>query len=248
MNQNLHILGICIDAVTFDQAVEKAITTLKGTDQKYFVTPNPEIVLKGHANEQYGKILNGSSLNIPDGTGLLFAAKFLKLFGKSTITLPERVTGVDLTTKLIQLSHSENFSIFFLGASEESNQKTIEFAKKHNAHIAERYTGSPHDPEGIKLIQKSKPDLVFVAYGAPKQEQWIADNLSKCPSIKLAIGIGGSFDFIAGTRKRAPLLFQKLRIEWLYRLIQEPSRWKRIWNATIVFPFRVFMSQFYSQE
>ena len=239
---SIQILGTRVDSITFKQAIEKAISILKGKTQHYFVTPNPEIILEAEKNKKFQKVLNQSTLNTPDGAGLLFAARFLKLSEKSNTTLPERVTGTDLTIKLIQLSKAKGFSIFFLGASEESNEKTVKFAKKHKARVAGNYTGKPNDPKCLELIKKTKPDLVFVAFGAPAQELWIAKNLSKCKSVKLMIGIGGAFDFIAGTRKRAPTLFQKLGIEWLYRLIQEPRRIKRIFNAVIVFPIKVFIN------
>lgn len=241
-NQSIHILGTRIDAVTFAEATEKAIEILKGKKQHYFTTPNPEITLAADKDGQYKDVLNKSSLNIPDGMGLLYASKFLKKLGKSDIQLKERVTGTDLAIKLIQLSKHENFSIFFLGASDESNAKTIEFAKKNGAKVAGGFTENLDSAKCFKTINKAKPDLLLVALNFPRQEKWISANINKLPSVKLAIGVGGAFDFISGTKKRAPRALRALGLEWLYRLILEPRRLGRIWNATIVFPIKVLFT------
>ena len=228
--ESVHILGVRIDNVTFDEAIERALQVLKGKKQTFFTTPNPEICLRAHSDSKYRDILNKSELNTPDGTGLL----------KLCPTLKERVTGSDLSKKLIQLSKKHAYSIFFLGASEESNRKTAEYATQNGALIAGRSSGDPDDPQVLTQIVKAEPDLILIAYGATRQEEWIMQNLTSLPSIKLAIGIGGSFDFISGTRTRAPKWMQKLSLEWLFRLIQEPSRWRRIWNAVVIFPLTVF--------
>lgn len=243
MNRNsIKILGVRIDAVTFKEATDQALDILKGKEQQYFTTPNPEITLEASKNNKYKKILNNSALNIPDGIGLLYASKLLNILGLTKTSLTERVTGTDLTIKLIQLSKEHNFSIFFLGASETSNAQTVEYAKRHNTKVAGSYTDDIDSQECIDAIKKAKPDLLLVALNFPRQETWIATNLPKLNSVKLAIGVGGAFDFISQTKKRAPLLLQKLGIEWVYRLIQEPRRIKRILNAVIVFPYKVLLS------
>lgn len=151
--------------------------------------------------------------------------------------LPERVCGSDLFLDLCQQSEAK---IFLLGAGEGVAEKTAKILKKQNPKIKITgiYAGNPHQKEDTKtvnLINKSQAELLFVAYGAPKQELWINRNLNKLKTIKVAMGIGGSFDFVAGVQKRAPLFFRKLGLEWLWRLIREPKRFKRIWNATAVF-------------
>lgn len=241
-NNSIYILGTRIDKVTFAEATRKALDILHGKTQNYFTTPNPEITLAALKDPEYQSILNKSSLNIPDGAGLLYASRFLKTIGKSNITIKERVTGTDLAIKLIQLSKTEGFSIFFLGASKTSSEKTITYAKKYEANVAGSYIDDLNSKECIAAIKKAKPDLILVAMNFPRQEKWISKNLEKLPSVKLAIGIGGAFDFIARTRKRAPRLLRKLGLEWLYRLIQEPKRIKRIFNAVIVFPIKVLLS------
>ncbi len=165
-------------------------------------------------------------------------------FSKKSIykVIPERVTGVDLLEKLASKTTK---SIFLLGAAPgiaETTKKELE-KKYESINIVGYHSGTPRkkdEKEIISMINKAKPKLLFIAYGAPKQEEWIHRNLKKLPSVKLAIGIGGSFDFISGKTKRAPLWMQKTGIEWIFRLIQEPSRISRIYNATIKFPLRVF--------
>ncbi|MBT6069172.1 WecB/TagA/CpsF family glycosyltransferase [Candidatus Peregrinibacteria bacterium] len=254
MRKFTYILGTRINAVTFDETIKLAVSILEdktmSEPQKkhYFTTPNPEILLKANKDNSYKEILNGSSLNIPDGTGLIFASYFLKLIGKSNTALRHRVTGSDLTIELIKKSKEHGYGIFLLGASKESNKLTTEFALKTGAKVVGNYTGKPNDPLCAELIKKSKADLVLIAFGAPAQEFCAVRYLEECPDLKLAIGIGGSFDFIAGTRQRAPHLFQKLGIEWLYRLIQEPRRIKRIINAVIIFPALVLIKSFSSSK
>ena len=151
--------------------------------------------------------------------------------------LPERVCGSDLFLDLCEKSSSK---IFLLGAGDgvaEQNHKVLK-KKFPQIQIVGTYAGSPHEDEEnniVDLINQAEAELLFVAYGSPKQELWIKRNLSKLKSVKVAMGIGGSFDFVAGVQKRAPLLFRKLGLEWFYRLIREPKRFKRIWNATGVF-------------
>ncbi|MDD3861933.1 MAG: WecB/TagA/CpsF family glycosyltransferase, partial [Candidatus Gracilibacteria bacterium] len=137
--------------------------------------------------------------------------------------------------------------IYLLGAKEGTAEKVKEILEKkyHKIQIVGTFSGSPspeEEKEITNLIKESNANVLFVAYGAPKQELWIARNIKKMPQVKLAIGIGGAFNFIAGILKRAPKFMQKMGIEWLYRLFQEPSRIKRIYNATVKFSLKVLKS------
>jgi len=238
--EKIEILGVRFDNVNLEEAATKAIELAKGNSKKYITTPNPEIVLEAIKNPIFLEVLNDSALNVPDGTGILLANRYLS---KHKV-LKERVTGIDLMLEICKRSGSENLKIFLLGASEIAGEK----AKKHlqekypNIKIVGRLSKSPKEEdekEIIETINNSNADILFVAYGAPKQELWIAKNLQKLTSVKLAIGVGGAFDFIAGTKKRAPRIFRKIGLEWLIRLIQEPKRIKRIWNATVKFPYEI---------
>lgn len=155
-----------------------------------------------------------------------------------------------ICVQLGQSTSLQDIRIFFLGAQPGVAEKTAQTLQKNmglqSSQIAGTASGSPHsndEEEMRKLINNAKPDILFVAFGAPKQELWLERNLPYLQTVKVAIGVGGAFDFIAGIRKRAPHWMQKLGIEWLYRVIQQPSRIRRIYNATVKFPIRILLSQ-----
>lgn len=248
------ILGTKFDPVSFDQALEQILQWSKGQKKRHIVTPNPEIVLEARENKKFRNILNNSDLSIADGIGILWASTYLngaKTFFRWMETLfiipikpekikkilPERVTGTDLLQEICKQSDEK---IFLLGAAPGIAEKA---AEKLGNNIVGTYSGSPkpkYENEICEKINKSQAKILFVAYGAPKQELWISHNLKKLKTVKVAIGVGGAFDFVAGKRQRAPKWMQSLGLEWLYRIIQEPSRIKRIYNATIKFPIAVF--------
>lgn len=167
--------------------------------------------------------------------------------------LPARVTGVDLFTPLMNLLQQKNKTIFLLGAAPGvAEQVATTFRIQNSAFRIHTHSGSPHDADAktiIKLINDCQASALFVAFQFPKQDMWIAEHLAEMPHVKVAMGVGGTFDFIAGTAhihhggfkaKRAPSLFQKLNLEWLWRLITQPFRWKRIFSATFVFMMKVY--------
>lgn len=242
MRKTIKILNVKFDKISLEEAAKKATIFAQSKKQHYICTPNPEIVLEAQKNKKFLKILNNSDLNIPDGVGIIWAAKYLK---QGSL---QRVTGVDLMEKICEKAAKENLKIFLLGAANGVAQKvkTILKNKYPGLKISGVYSGSPSKKEEnmiIKKINNSGAEILFAAFGAPKQELWIARNLKKLTKIKLAMGVGGSFDFIAGLRKRAPKWLQKIGLEWLYRLIQQPSRVKRIYNATIKFPIKILKNK-----
>ncbi len=263
------ILGVNIDAVDLKEATKKCIKMAKGSKQNYIATPNPEILLEAEKNDDFKKVLNNSSLNTADGIGILWAAKYLEVTKKETsgffraakflVTLfwvllyphriksvfPERVTGADLTMEICKKAQEKGLKIFLLGGAEKVAEKVKGILEKKykKIQIVGTHSGSPapkNEKEITTKINKSGAKILFVAFGAPKQELWIARNLSKMPKVKLAAGIGGTFDFIAKVKIRAPKWMQKLGLEWLWRLIQEPKRIKRIYNATVKFPLKIY--------
>lgn len=258
MQEKIKIMNVRFNNVSMAEAVNFVLNN----DQKgYLCTPNPEMLLECQKNSNFLDILNGSLLNIPDGIGILWAAQ--QIYQKSSkikaiLELPfialapkrfqkilkERVTGTDLVQEICKKAAHSPLKIYFLGAAPGIAEIAAEKLEKKypGVKIVGTFVGSP-DPKDIQeiinRINVTDPDILFVAYGAPKQEMWIHDNLHRLPSVKKAIGIGGAFDFIAGKRKRAPEFMQKLGLEWLFRLIQEPSRIKRIFNATVKFPIEI---------
>jgi N-acetylglucosaminyldiphosphoundecaprenol N-acetyl-beta-D-mannosaminyltransferase len=223
--QSLKILGVRIDKSSYQSALENAKELIESEGSRYIVTPNPEVLVAAKKDAQFKKVLNRSDLSVPDGMGLVWLAR---LTGKN---VGERVTGVDLTEGLASLAEEHEFNMYLLGADKGVAKKASSVLKKKHPKlkIIGTYSGSP-DPKfdslTIKRIGNKDIDILVVAYGAPKQEKWIARNLPRL-NVKLAIGVGGAFDYISGEKKRAPVFLQKIGLEWAFRLVSEPWRLKR---------------------
>ena len=261
----INILGIKINQITFQEVFDKIDFFLESNNGHYITTVNPEMIVTAQKDENFKDILNKADISVPDGIGILWASKFLsskdcytvtllKLFisGLSLIfypkycrqILPERISGADLIYKICQKFQNSNYSIFFLGAENNVAKKTAQKLKEKFPNLKIAGTNSSviakrDDDKIIQEINQAKPNILFIAFGAPKQEKWIAENLEKIPSVKLAIGVGGTFDFISGKTKRSPKFIQKIGLEWLWRFILQPWRAKRIFMATAVFVWKV---------
>lgn len=237
---------------------------------KQIATPNPEMLLEAQKNPLFRDTLNKTFLNIPDGIGILWASTFQEITKRNTQFMrylkgffsllslifypkfcrkifPERISGVDLMESICAISAGQHVPIFLLGGQPGVADKVREIlhSRYPKLRIVGTFSGSPYEDDFPAIqaqILETQPAVLFVAYGAPKQELWIARHLPQLPSIRIAMGIGGAFDFLAGTKNRAPKWMQRLGLEWLYRLIQEPSRLRRIWNATIKFPLTIIKS------
>jgi N-acetylglucosaminyldiphosphoundecaprenol N-acetyl-beta-D-mannosaminyltransferase len=232
------ILGIPIDDVTLPEAIDRIVGMAGGNDQHHILTPNPEMLVAAQKDPTFCTVLQTSVLNLADGAGLLLAARFL---GKP---LRARVPGVDTVTALC--ARTEIGSVFLLGAAPGVAERAAEVLhRKHPAlRIAGTYAGSPgpHDEDTIvRRVNASQARFLFVAFGAPAQDLWIARNLQRMPGVRVAMGVGGSFDFLAEVRSRAPKVLRAIGMEWLWRLIHEPARFGRIVTAVIVFPFMVLL-------
>jgi N-acetylglucosaminyldiphosphoundecaprenol N-acetyl-beta-D-mannosaminyltransferase len=272
--RKIDILGVKIDCLRSIEVLAKIQDWLKLNQKKYIVTPNPEFVIRAQKDQEFKNILNQASISIPDGIGLLWAAKFLdlnvkgkkfktlKIFWQYIYTLlslifypsyckkiiPERVTGTDLVYRISKFCEQKNCSIYLLGAKEGIAKIAALRLKQQfpNLKIAGTFSGkseSDADQKTLAIIDYARPDILFVAFGAPKQEKWIARNLDKLETVKIAMGVGGAFDFITGKVKRAPIFFQKLGLEWLWRVIHEPWRISRILTATIKFTGKVLQNK-----
>lgn len=265
MQKSIKILDVKIHQVTYKEALQEAIKLSKGKSSTYITTPNPEILLEAQKNSEFKKILNNSKLNIPDGTGLLWAANYqtrldyktlagyiitwlytllLSIFIRPSTPLKERVTGTDLMEGILKESSKEGMRIFLLGAASGIAEKVKTKMEKKYPGLKIVGTSSESKEENqedklIRAINKSQAEILFVAFGAPHQEMWIARNLPKLTSTRLACGVGGAFDFLSGTSPRAPKFMRNLGLEWLYRLFKQPKRFKRIFNAVIKFPIEI---------
>jgi len=227
MDEKIEILNIPINNISFFAAAKFAEDALFLKKQIKIFTPNPEILLKAKKDESFAALLKKGDLLIPDGAGLV-------LFSK----IKERVTGVDLMLKICELAEKNKKSIFLLGGRNAA-KKTAEKLKEKFSQLD--IAGFSEELDSCyNLIEKSKANIIFVALGAPKQEFWISENIEKFPNVNIAMGVGGAFDMISGKIRRAPKFLQKIYLEWLFRLIQEPKRIKRIFNALVIFPITLF--------
>lgn len=228
------ILGIKIDEYSFSEVIAKITEFLNSNTLHQIATLNPEFIIAAQKDEEFKDILNKTDINVPDGFGLQCAAYWKR------VKIGERVTGVDLTWEIAKIAVEKDYSIFLLGGKKgvtEMTAKRLRFLY-HNLKIAGTYAGTPDEEGIVERINQTKPDILLVAYGAPKQEKFIFQNRLKL-KCKIAMGVGGTFDYISGTLPRAPKLMRSLGLEWLYRLFKQPSRIKRIYTAVIKFPLMV---------
>ncbi|BCS80574.1 polysaccharide pyruvyl transferase CsaB [Anaerocellum diazotrophicum] len=233
--KSINVLGVRIDCINFDKAKKKCIDFLSASSPKVVFTPNVEMIMLSQRDEKFKKILNSSDLNVPDGIGVVWASKY---FGEK---LYERVTGFDLMMSLMTVLEKKGAKVFLLGAKPGVAEKAKENLLKQfrSLEICGVYHGYFSEEENdtvVEIINSSKPDVLFVAMGMKRQEEWIYKNKKKL-KCKLIMGVGGSLDVLSGEVKRAPKMFQKLGLEWFYRLITQPWRFKRM----LVLPKFVFI-------
>lgn len=225
------VLGIRVDNVTMDEAIARVRGFFKIGKKGHVVTPNPEMVIAARSDREFAQILNGADLAIPDGIGLIWASRILGT------PLKERVSGTDLFLELCAEAARRGGRIFLLEGPEglQSSEKAARVLRQRypKLNIVGTFIGdgSPKgDKETVRAIEEASKrrqiDFLFVAYGHGKQERWIKRNLKKIP-VKVAMGVGGAFDFVAGEIPRAPKLIQQLGLEWLFRLIKQPWRIRR---------------------
>lgn len=250
MSKLIEILGVKIGNYSLSEVVFEIKKMLKEETGGLLATINAEFIVEAYRNKKFKEVLNGARLSICDGSGPALAAKILK--GEKL----NRVTGVDLVNELFKLQSLGELEakFYLLGGGFEVAEK---LAKKLRVEyekimIVGAESGGNINPETFLLekneevlnrINQSGANIILVAFGQVKQENWIVNNLSGLKNIKVAIGVGGTFDYLLGKVKRAPKLMRLLGLEWLYRLIKEPKRWKRIFNAVIVFPLLVIFNK-----
>lgn len=213
----VYILGVKINDITMDQVVKKVEEWLEGEGKHQIVTTNPEFVMTAQEDEVFRKIINDADLSVPDGAGL-------KLGGRVKNTVP----GVDLMEKLCGLAAEKGFTVGFLGGLDDVADKTAECLQKKYPNLKVSFANSVGKiaDDGTTEVELPTTDILFVAFGYPRQDKWIAHNIKKIP-VKVAMGVGGSFDYISGKVMRAPKFLRAIGMEWLFRLIYQPWRIKR---------------------
>ena len=230
------ILGVKIDDLPLPKILAQIDGFLDSDTQHKVFTPNPEICLKAEADEAYRKILDEADINAPDGFGLKLGAMIL---GQK---IENRVTGVDLTAALLKLLNEKKKRVFVL-----LRKVTLTKPDELKAYFNKNFPQIDFDcgqvdiddylncNEVLEKINEFAPDVLFCALGAPYQELWISRYLKTLSSVKVALGVGGTFDFLTEKIQRAPEVVRQLGFEWLYRLYQEPKRLKRIKGAVADF-------------
>lgn len=235
---SVEILGVRFDLISLHQAVGIVCDWVKDRQKRYIVTPNPEFVIASKEDPEFRKILNSADLSITDGRGIQLAARFLGL------PVPERITGVDFMLELCARAADLRIPIFLLGGKRGVAKKCAEklrnkFSEIRIAGIFDGNAAEAGDSETVNVINQTNAKIVFIAYGAPKQEKWIARNLNKLNNVKIAMGVGGAFDYLSEEISRAPLFMRRIGLEWLWRLFRQPKRLGRIINAVVIFPLLV---------
>ncbi len=221
----LHILGVPVHRITFRQALEDIQRMVEEGERGYIVTANPEIIVRAYRDRAYRRVIRGARQVWPDGVGVLLAARLLGA------PIPERVTGSDGVPLIARRAAREGWRVYFLGARPGVAEAAARRLQQQypGLTVVGAEPGDPraeYDPVIRERINAARPHILFVAYGAPKQEWWMARNMPHLRA-NVAIGVGGAFDFIVGVQKRAPRLWRRLGLEWLWRLLLEPRRWRR---------------------
>lgn len=237
----IKILEVWIDNVTSDEALQRISELLRFENGSMVATVNPEFLMEARRNPEFRETLNEAALRVPDGFGLRLLCWF---FG---IRLKERVTGADLLVRVCDLAAKTQKRVFLFGAMKGIAAAAAQQLRQRFPNLVVAGAENEFEPDGrerseeavLERINNTSPDILFVALGAPRQEFWIKRNLTKLPTVKLAMGVGGSFEYLSGDLRRAPSFFRRSGLEWLWRLLLQPSRWRRIVTAVLIFPWTV---------
>jgi N-acetylglucosaminyldiphosphoundecaprenol N-acetyl-beta-D-mannosaminyltransferase len=222
----VHILGVRIDKVDFADMLEALARFVEKGGPHQISTVNTEFLMAARRNPAFAEALQGTALNVPDSAGILWAARWLGH------PLRERVTGSDGIYRIAELCASRGFRLFLLGAAPGVAEKAAQalVARYPELTICGTDAGSfaPREERIIaQRIREARTDVLLVAYPSLPQETWIARNLSRTGAA-VGMGVGAALDFVAGVQVRAPVWMRRLGLEWLYRLIREPGRWRRM--------------------
>ncbi len=231
--KNIRIFNVRIDNLSFKEAVRNIEDYLRGDRLRTIYTPNPEIIMKAREDEKLRTIIEEADMSTADGIGVIYASRI----GKKP--LAERVTGYDMSMEMLKIANREGYSLYLLGGQEgvssaaraniERDYPNIKLVGDHNGFFKGSHLGLDDHPEEMAIVEeinRMKPDIIFVGLGFPRQELFINHNKDRIKG-KVIIGNGGVMDILAGKAERAPEAWQKLGLEWLYRLIKDPRRIRR---------------------
>ena len=221
--ERVDVLGVSFDRLDLRAATTRVLERLDAGLRTFVITANPEFVMLARGDDSLGAIAREADLVIADGTGVVVGSRVL---GAGLRRVPGRL----LVDALAPGFANRNVRVFLLGAGPGIAERAADRLRRRapGLQVVGCYGGSAEaDDETVARVSAASPDVVLVAYGMPKQERWIARNLGRLPSVKLAIGVGGVFDQLAGVQRVPPQILHRLGLEWLWRLVLEPSRWRR---------------------
>lgn len=241
-NNNIKILGFKVFNKSIDYFNKLIVKDLENNKRIIIFNINPLILMNFYKNKKIREAFNSQNYNIPDGIGVLIAAK---LHGQK---IKQRITGIDTFLKICEESSKINKTIFLYGSKPGIALKTKEVLEKkyHGIKIVGVIDGYKDEKTVIEEINKVKPDILFVGTGSPKQELFIVNNNKKISDICLIMPIGGSMDVVSGKLKAAPNIYKKFHIEWLYRMIQEPKRFVQIFLLIKFLLLAIFKNNCYN--
>lgn len=268
----INVFGVPVILEARANVVKWCAERIAQNKQTWIVTANPEILLRARKNSAFKKQICGARLITPDGAGVCWAAKFIHLTENSTdlfeiigiffvslwtaifskrslVIFPERVSGADLLWNIAEIARDNKNKVYLIGGENGTALKAAariraEYKGLNIDAFAPNHVATPYSCYELhNELEAKRPAIVFVAYGSPKQEEWICQNLHRYPSIILVIGVGGALDFIAGNISRAPLRLQYHALEWIWRLYQRPTRFLRVLRAIAVFPTFILLSR-----
>jgi N-acetylglucosaminyldiphosphoundecaprenol N-acetyl-beta-D-mannosaminyltransferase len=220
------IFGVPVSQMNMQDTVAYLTKAIDSKQPHQVITANPIMVMAALDDPAYMAMMKRAELIVPDGTGVVWAAGYV---GKP---VAERVTGFDLLQELLKVGEPRGWKVFALGASQEVIEAAADKIKEtypgiQIVGVRNGYFGEDQDAQVIEEIRRANPDILLVGRSASTQEPWI-DRYKQQLSVPVMMGVGGSFDVLSGKLKRAPMFYQKLRLEWFYRLLQEPWRYKRM--------------------
>lgn len=240
------VFNLVIHGYSLNRLVQEILTRASLNQKTWIVTANPEILLHAKQNPHYWDTLRQADIRSVDGFGL-------QLVGWLKGSRVNRVTGVKLSDEIVNQCVKQNWTLVLVGGGADGADKSAWMLRKRHPELkvfadnGGRISNSGIVDEAgenaIIRIAEHEADVILVALGHPKQELWISRYRNRFPTAKLFIGVGGTFDFWSGNIKRAPLWMQKIGLEWLFRLITQPQRWPRIFNAVFVFPIKALFSK-----
>lgn len=234
---SIQVLGVRVDDVTLAEALAETDEFMHEPRLHQIVTVNPEFIMAAQTDANFARVLVASDMNLPDGANLLRAAQ------AQGTPLRERVAGTDFMWYLSGLAATVGWKIFLLGGRDGVGAQAAARlqARYRKLQIVGVYEGSPDDREAADILARinaSGAEILFVAYGAPAQDLWIQEQRDKLPNVRVAIGVGGAFDFVARRVRRAPSWMQRVGLEWFFRLALQPWRARRQW-ALVTFTLKM---------